>query len=142
MSQKETVKQKACLLVAGVVLGVALIAGSATVVGMSAPAAAAIDGVDTHCHIKFFLVHLDHEAPTTSFDSLTDDERKTILELRWWSLTDLLETDDVVYTTGTRRPHSRPDSRGTGRLSYPSPCVTPPNAAASQRRDGTISAEA
>ena len=43
MSQKETVKQKASLLVAGVVLGVALIASLGTVVGMSGPASAAIE---------------------------------------------------------------------------------------------------
>jgi 8-oxo-dGTP pyrophosphatase MutT (NUDIX family) len=57
------------------------------------------DGVNSHSYVDFFF-KLEVEGFELDDSDWTDDERRDILEFRWWKLADLIELGETVGPHG------------------------------------------
>ena len=57
------------------------------------------DGVNSHSYIDYFF-QLEVEGFELDDSDWTDDERRDILEFRWWKLSDLIESGETVGPHG------------------------------------------
>jgi len=57
------------------------------------------DGVNSHSYVDYFF-QLEVEGFELDDSDWTDDERRDILEFRWWKLSDLIESGETVGPHG------------------------------------------
>ncbi len=57
------------------------------------------DGVNAHSYVDYFF-QLEVEGFELDDSDWTDDERRDILEFRWWKLSDLIESGETVGPHG------------------------------------------
>ncbi len=57
------------------------------------------DGVNSHSYVDYFF-QLEVEGFKLDDSDWTDDERRDILEFRWWKLSDLIESGETVGPHG------------------------------------------
>ncbi len=57
------------------------------------------DGVNFHTHVDYFF-QLKVETFELDDSAWTDDERRDVLEYRWWTLQELIESGEIVGPSG------------------------------------------
>jgi 8-oxo-dGTP pyrophosphatase MutT (NUDIX family) len=57
------------------------------------------DGINHHTHVDYFF-QLQVEGFELDDSAWTDDERRDVLEYRWWKLDELIESGEIVGPSG------------------------------------------
>ena len=57
------------------------------------------DGVNFHTHVDYFF-QLKVESFELDDSAWTDDERRDVLEYRWWTLQELIDSGEIVGPSG------------------------------------------